>query len=152
MKSLFPYRWDTLVCVGVTINILLNAKFNKNKLLQNWKTNRELFNFQIGLMHTWQGSMDGQHWMQLRTHHNDQTLCQAGQYASWPIFGSQALLPFRFFRVILLGPTTSLSAQWNLSLCYLELYGYFRWLVPTSTVCSQQNKCSYSLCLLSILC
>lgn len=96
-------------------------------------------------MHTWQGSMDGQHWTQLRTHHNDQTLCQAGQYASWPIFGSQALLPFRFFRVILLGPTTSLSAQWNLSLCYLELYGYFRWLVPTSNICALIS------CLLSIL-
>lgn len=97
-----------------------------HKLMCNYYTVRQ--DSSSSFMRDWsfQGSMDGQKWLELRTHRNDQTLCQAGQYASWPIFGSQALLPFRFFRVLLLSPTTSFSAQWNLSLCYLELYGYFR--------------------------
>jgi hypothetical protein len=96
------------------------------QLLCNYYTVRQ--DSSSSFMRHWslQGSMDGHRWTQLRTHQNDQTLSQIGQYASWPVFGANALLPFRFFRVILLGPTSSLSTPWNLSLCYLELYGYFR--------------------------
>lgn len=96
------------------------------QLLCNYYTVRQ--DSSSSFMRHWslEGSMDGQRWTQLRTHHNDQTLSHGGQYASWPVFGANALLPFRFFRVVLLGPTTSASTPWNLSLCYLELYGYFR--------------------------
>lgn len=73
-----------------------------------------------------QGSMDGQVWTNLRAHENDQTMCGLGQFASWPITGRTALLPFRYFRVILMGPTTDDSIAWNLCICFLELYGYFR--------------------------
>ena len=34
-----------MVCVGLTINNTLNAQFNKNQLLQNWKTNPHLSNW-----------------------------------------------------------------------------------------------------------
>ncbi|KAI8012643.1 BTB/POZ domain-containing protein, partial [Camellia lanceoleosa] len=44
------------------------------------------------------GSLDGKTWTNLRVHENDQTMCKLGQYASWPIIGPNALLPFRFFR------------------------------------------------------
>ncbi|ESQ51619.1 hypothetical protein EUTSA_v10016264mg [Eutrema salsugineum] len=73
-----------------------------------------------------QGSMDGKTWTDLRVHEDDQTMCKAGQFASWPITAANALLPFRFFRLFLTGPTTDTSTPWNFCICYLELYGYFR--------------------------
>ncbi|KAL5778348.1 hypothetical protein ACOSP7_011274 [Xanthoceras sorbifolium] len=72
-----------------------------------------------------QGSLDGRTWTNLRVHENDQTMCKPGQFASWPIIGPNALLPFRFFRVVLTGPTADSSNPWNLCICFLELYGYF---------------------------
>jgi len=74
-----------------------------------------------------QGSMDGRNWTSLRVHDGDATICHPGQFASWPIVGPPALLPFRFFRVALTGPAAgSVSNAWNLCICFLELYGYFR--------------------------
>ncbi|XP_026658037.1 BTB/POZ domain-containing protein At2g30600 isoform X2 [Phoenix dactylifera] len=79
-------------------------------------------------MRSWacQGSMDGENWTNLRVHENDQTICRPGQFASWTVTGSTALLPFRFFRVILTGPASGDSDAWNLCICFIELYGYFR--------------------------
>uniref|UniRef100_A0A0D9WFC6 BTB domain-containing protein n=1 Tax=Leersia perrieri TaxID=77586 RepID=A0A0D9WFC6_9ORYZ len=79
-------------------------------------------------MRSWvlQGSMDGRSWTSLRVHEDDQTICQPGQFASWPITGPSALLPFQYFRVMLTGPATGVSNTWNLCICFLELYGYFR--------------------------
>ncbi|KAK9109413.1 hypothetical protein Sjap_017473 [Stephania japonica] len=76
---------------------------------------------------TWalQGSCNGRNWTDLRVHENDPTICKPGQFASWSIHGPTALLPFRFFRVILTGPTTSDSIPWNLCICFFELYGFF---------------------------
>ncbi|WOL18186.1 BTB/POZ domain-containing protein [Canna indica] len=78
-------------------------------------------------MRSWafQGSMDGQNWTNLRVHNNDQTICRSGQFASWPIRGPMALLPFRFFRVILTGPASGDGNVWNLCICFIELYGHF---------------------------
>ncbi|KAK6245679.1 hypothetical protein SCA6_008769 [Theobroma cacao] len=73
-----------------------------------------------------QGSVDGRSWIDLRVHENDQTMCKPGQFASWPVTGTNALLPFRFFRVLLTGPTTDSSHPWNFCICFLELYGYYR--------------------------
>ncbi|CAD6338097.1 unnamed protein product [Miscanthus lutarioriparius] len=77
-------------------------------------------------MRSWalQGSMDGRNWTSLRVHDDDPTICHPGQFASWPIVGPAALLPFGFFRVALTGPAA--GCTWNLSICFLELYGYFR--------------------------
>ncbi|CAL8995438.1 unnamed protein product [Prunus brigantina] len=72
-----------------------------------------------------QGSLDGKTWTNLRVHENDQTICKPGQFASWPVTGPNALLPYRFFRVVLTGPTTDASNPWNFCICLLELYGYF---------------------------
>ncbi|PRQ27348.1 putative chromatin remodeling & transcription regulator BTB-POZ family [Rosa chinensis] len=72
-----------------------------------------------------QGSLDGKTWTNLRVHENDQTICKPGQFASWPVTGPNALLPFRFFRVVLTGPTMDASNPWNFCICFLELYGYF---------------------------
>ncbi|KAF8410311.1 hypothetical protein HHK36_002838 [Tetracentron sinense] len=72
-----------------------------------------------------QGSLDGRNWTNLRVHESDQTICKSGQFASWPVQGPTALLPFRIFRVILTGPTTDNSNPWNFCICFLELYGYF---------------------------
>lgn len=79
-------------------------------------------------MRSWvlQGSMDGENWTSLGVHEDERTICQPGQFASWPITGPSALLPFRFFRLALTGPTTGVSNNWNLCICFLELYGYFR--------------------------
>ncbi|KAL6861699.1 hypothetical protein ACP4OV_017399 [Aristida adscensionis] len=77
-------------------------------------------------MRSWvlQGSIDGQNWTSLRVHNDDRTICHPGQFASWPVVGPLALLPFRFFRVALTGPAA--GGTWNLCICSLELYGYFR--------------------------
>ncbi|XP_004512608.1 BTB/POZ domain-containing protein At2g30600 isoform X2 [Cicer arietinum] len=72
-----------------------------------------------------QGSMDGKSWRELRIHENDGTICKPGQFASWPIVAPNALLPFRYFRIALTGPTTDATNPWNFSICYFELYGYF---------------------------
>ncbi|AES98295.2 BTB/POZ domain-containing protein At2g30600 [Medicago truncatula] len=72
-----------------------------------------------------QGSADGKSWRDLRVHENDRTVCKPGQFASWPVVGPNALLPFRYFRVVLTGPTTDATNPWNFCICYLELYGYF---------------------------
>ncbi|CAN4094082.1 unnamed protein product [Withania somnifera] len=72
-----------------------------------------------------QGSLDGKSWTNLRVHENDQTICKPGQFASWPITGPNALLPFRFFRVLMTAPTTDHTNPWNCCICFLELYGYF---------------------------
>lgn len=73
-----------------------------------------------------QGSLDGKNWTILREHENDETLCKPGQFASWPIIDPNALLPFRFFRVVLTGSTTDEANPWSCCICFLELYGYFR--------------------------
>ncbi|CAL9760467.1 unnamed protein product [Musa acuminata subsp. burmannicoides] len=72
-----------------------------------------------------QGSVDGKNWTNLRVHNDDQTICRSGQFASWPVIGPMALLPFRFFRVILTGPASGDANVWNLCICFIELYGYF---------------------------
>ncbi|KAH9297739.1 hypothetical protein KI387_029421 [Taxus chinensis] len=97
-----------------------------HQLMCNYYTLRQ--DGSMGYIRSWslQGSLDGQHWTDLRVHISDQTICRPGQFASWPIHGANAYLPFRFFRVALTGPTTSSSNPWNLCVCYLELYGYFK--------------------------
>jgi hypothetical protein len=70
--------------------------------------------------------VDGENWINLRLHENDQTLCQPGQFASWPVSGPSALFPFRFFRVILMRPTAGDNSSLDLHICFIELYGYFR--------------------------
>lgn len=79
-------------------------------------------------MRNWsfQGSMDGNNWTNLRVHENDETMCKPGQFASWSVVGPNALLPFRFFRVVLSAPTSDAANPWMLCICFLELYGYFR--------------------------
>lgn len=72
-----------------------------------------------------QGSSDGKNWTNVRVHENDQKICKSGQFGSWPINGPSALLPFRYFRVVLTAPTTDDSNPWAFCICFLELYGHF---------------------------
>ncbi|KAJ3693942.1 hypothetical protein LUZ60_009422 [Juncus effusus] len=97
-----------------------------HQLICNYYTVRQ--DGSTNFMRHWsfQGSMDGENWTNLRVHENDQTVCRPGQFASWPVHGPSALLPFRFFRVLLTGPTTGDSNLWNLCICFVELYGYLR--------------------------
>ncbi len=69
-----------------------------------------------------QGSRDSEHWTTLRSHVNDTSISMPGQYASWPVFGHAASLPYRAFRLLLIGP--SASDPHTLALSNLELYGY----------------------------
>ncbi|GFP78976.1 BTB/POZ domain-containing protein at2g30600 [Phtheirospermum japonicum] len=80
----------------------------------------------VDIGHGHQGSMDGNNWTNLRVHENDETMIKPGQFASWPIVGPNALLPFRFFRVVLTALTSDSTNPWNLCICFFELYGYFR--------------------------
>ncbi|XP_068646568.1 BTB/POZ domain-containing protein At2g30600 isoform X2 [Aristolochia californica] len=96
-----------------------------HQLMCNYYTVRQ--DGSTAYMRCWflQGSLDGKNWTDLRVHENDTTICKPAQFASWRIHGPNALLPFRFFRVVLTGPTNSDSSPWNLCVCFLELYGYF---------------------------
>ncbi|KAI5075302.1 hypothetical protein GOP47_0009378 [Adiantum capillus-veneris] len=82
----------------------------------------------VNYVRSWslQGSSDDRNWLDLRIHQNEKTLSRAGQFASWPIHSANAHLPFRYFRIILTGPTSSSSRPWNLCICYTELYGYLK--------------------------
>ncbi|KAL4186491.1 hypothetical protein AMTRI_Chr09g34160 [Amborella trichopoda] len=97
-----------------------------HELMCNYYTIRQ--DGSTGFTRHWslQGSRDAENWTDLRVHENDRTICKPAQFASWPIHPPNALLPFRFFRVLLTGLTTSDSNPWNLCMCFLELYGYFR--------------------------
>ncbi|CAN6202880.1 unnamed protein product [Urochloa humidicola] len=99
----------------------------EHQLMCNYYTVRQ--DGSTTFMRSWvlQGSMDGRNWTSLRVHDDDATICHPGQFASWPIVGPPALLPFRFFRVALTSPAAgSVPNAWNLCICFLELYGYFR--------------------------
>ncbi|KAL6606420.1 hypothetical protein ACP70R_042073 [Stipagrostis hirtigluma subsp. patula] len=95
-----------------------------HQLMCNYYTVRQ--DGSTAFMRSWvlQGSVDGRNWTSLRVHDDDRTICHPGQFASWSIAGPQALLPFRFFRVALTEPAA--GGTWNLCICFLELYGYFR--------------------------
>lgn len=71
-----------------------------------------------------QGSQDCSEWVDLRRHTSDNALRKPGQYASWPVLGPAASTPYRAFRFVLTGPTTSSTAPWAFCLSNLELYGY----------------------------
>eukprot|EP00877_Chromochloris_zofingiensis_P008432 jgi/Chrzof1/3842/Cz13g10230.t1 len=72
-----------------------------------------------------QGSHDLEDWVDLRSHVNDSSIRLPGQYATWPVMGRNAAVPYRAFRIWLAAPTCSATSPWNLCISYLELYGYF---------------------------
>ncbi|PNH11217.1 BTB/POZ domain-containing protein [Tetrabaena socialis] len=73
-----------------------------------------------------QGSHDLVTWADLKRHTSDTTIKVPGQYASWPVIGPAAAVPYRAFRLLLTGPNASPNpaARQNFSLSNLELYGY----------------------------
>ena len=73
-----------------------------------------------------QGSDNGQSWTDLRRHIGDATLRMPGQYASWPLVGHAAAVPYRFFRVLLIGPNPEAENPYHVCLSNIELYGYLR--------------------------
>ncbi|KAK9135702.1 hypothetical protein Syun_015032 [Stephania yunnanensis] len=74
---------------------------------------------------TWalQGSCDGRNWIDLRVHENDPTICKPGQFASWPIHGPTALLPFRFSDLPLAGSSVVHNSM-SLTSCIQTLYDH----------------------------
>eukprot|EP00775_Hariotina_reticulata_P005568 gene5568-5805_t len=98
----------------------------QHRLLCNYYTIRH-DGCQDGFVRHWalQGSNDLQHWLDLRRHHNDGTIRLPGQYGSWPVLGPAAAIPFRAFRLLMLGPSNSHTSPWAFCLSYWELYGYF---------------------------
>ncbi len=72
-----------------------------------------------------QGSTDGTTWVDLRRHIDDRRLRMPGQYASWPVVGHASSVPYRLFRVLLIGPNPEAQNPRHVCLSYLELYGYF---------------------------
>ncbi|CAN1781860.1 BTB/POZ domain-containing protein At2g30600 [Linum perenne] len=116
-----PRMEDGLVCSWWMVDL-----GQDHQLMCNYYTLR--LDGSRAFMRSWrlQGSLDGKTWTDLRAHNDDQTMSKPGQFASWPVTGPNALLPFRFFRVVLTSPTTDVSNPWNLCICFLELYGFFR--------------------------
>ena len=69
-----------------------------------------------------QGCNEGQDWMTLRCHSNDQAIKLPGQYASWPVTSHAAMLPYQMFRLLLTGCNAGRNN--NMCLSYMEFYGY----------------------------
>ena len=72
-----------------------------------------------------QGSNDGSSWVDLRRHIDDRRLGKPGQYASWPVVGRASAVPYRMFRVLLIGPNLEAQNPRHVCLSFFELYGYF---------------------------
>jgi hypothetical protein len=47
-----------------------------------------------------------------------------GQYASWPLSSHAAAVPYRFFRLLLVGPNPEAANQHHVCLSFWELYGF----------------------------
>lgn len=73
--------------------------------------------------HVAQGSNDGDSWADLRRHLGDRTLCKAGQYASWPVAGHAAAVPYRYFRLLQVAPNPEAANPRHVCLSFWELYG-----------------------------
>ncbi|EFJ48857.1 hypothetical protein VOLCADRAFT_48365, partial [Volvox carteri f. nagariensis] len=73
-----------------------------------------------------QGSHDLAVWVDLKRHSNDTTIKVPGQYASWPVIGPAAAVPYRAFRLLLTAPNASPNpaSRHNFCLSNLELYGF----------------------------
>ena len=71
-----------------------------------------------------QGSNDGVTWADLRRHIGDGTIRMPGQYASWAVSGPAAAVPYRMFRLLLVGPNPEAANKHHVCLSYWELYGY----------------------------
>ena len=63
--------------------------------------------------------------MDLRRHIDDRRLAAPGAYASWPVVGHASAVPYRAFRVLLIGPNPEAQNPRHVCLSYVELYGYF---------------------------
>ncbi|PKA46206.1 BTB/POZ domain-containing protein [Apostasia shenzhenica] len=96
-----------------------------HQLMCNYYTFRQDGSTTFPRSWAFQGSMDEEHWTDLRVHENDRTICRPGQFASWQVLAPNSLLPFRFFRVILTAPAACDSNTWNLCICFIEIYGFF---------------------------
>ena len=81
-----------------------------------------------GYLRSWclQGSNDRVVWTTLRQHVDDGTICVKGQFASFPVTGAASRMPFRHFRLLMLGPHAhpQLEPPWHMHVCNWELYGY----------------------------
>ncbi|KXZ51612.1 hypothetical protein GPECTOR_12g576 [Gonium pectorale] len=73
-----------------------------------------------------QGSQDLGTWVDLKRHSNDTAIKLPGQYASWPVIGPAAAVPYRAFRLLLTAPNASPNpaSRNNFCLSNLELYGF----------------------------
>lgn len=69
-----------------------------------------------------QGSNDALRWTDLVRHVSDASIRLPGQYASWPVSGHAAAVPYRYFRILLL---PAASGPCTIALSFIELYGYF---------------------------
>jgi hypothetical protein len=47
-----------------------------------------------------------------------------GQYASWPVSSHAAAVPYRFFRLLLVGPNPEAANRYHVCVSFWELYGY----------------------------
>ncbi|KAG2483203.1 hypothetical protein HYH03_017937 [Edaphochlamys debaryana] len=73
-----------------------------------------------------QGSNDLVTWVDLKRHAGDTSIKLPGQYASWPVIGPAAAVPYRAFRLLLTAPNASPNpaSRHNLCLSNLEFYGF----------------------------
>eukprot|EP00798_Chlamydomonas_sp_ICE-L_P011410 gene11410-12116_t len=96
----------------------------RHSLIVNYYTIRQ--DGSTDFMRHWvlQASSDNQHWCDIQRHRKDTTIKRAAQYASWPVLGPAASVPYRYFRLLLEGPTTSPTNPNNMCLAYFELYGH----------------------------
>ena len=99
-----------------------------------------------------QGSHDGSEWVDLRRHIDAKTIRLPGQYASWPVAGHAATIPWQMFRVIMLEANASpnTASRNNLALSFIEFYGYLSIAKSSEASVSEESDTSSSISCTSI--
>ncbi len=134
-ETIVEWSTEKFYCTGDQIRSWVKVDLGKNRLLSPTH-----YTFQHGwpctgtkYMRNWrlEGSLDDAHWVTLRYHRNDNTICRDsgdGSFGSWPITYSGN--GFRYFRVVSTGENSHSSNRMLVK--SLEFYGVYSWWQSTS--------------------
>eukprot|EP01088_Endostelium_zonatum_P015816 TRINITY_DN4028_c1_g1_i1.p1 TRINITY_DN4028_c1_g1~~TRINITY_DN4028_c1_g1_i1.p1 ORF type:complete len:828 (+),score=171.30 TRINITY_DN4028_c1_g1_i1:71-2554(+) len=104
--------WWKVEIVGEGRDLVCNywaiRQDGSDSFLRNWKL---------------EGSVDGKEWSVLEEYENDWSIGAPGQWRAWSVRSGRA---WKWFRVVMTGPTSNEYDRNKMSMCGLELYGYFK--------------------------
>ena len=106
--------WFKVEIIGMKSNLVLNyyaiRQDGSDSFLRNWRL---------------EGAQDeqGQEWNVLEEYENDWSIGAPGEWKAWSVRSGK---PWKWFRIVMTGPTSNEYDKNKMSMCGLELYGYFK--------------------------